>query len=303
MDLNQAGVRPVSGGVPARGDSTESISLFLCGDVMTGRGIDQVLPHPGDPTLHEPYMKSAEGYVRIAERANGPIPRPVEFDYIWGDALSELDRSAPDLRIINLETSITDNDEYRPDKGIHYRMHPDNTPCLTAADIDLCVLANNHVFDWGYGGLTETLVSLSRHRIRRVGAGESVSEASDPAVFHIPGKGRVIVFAAGHGSSGIPPQWAAGGDRAGVNYLSGLSDREIDSIKERIEAVKLPGDVVIFSIHWGGNWGYRIPSGRRRFARDLIDRAGADVVHGHSSHHPLGIEVHNGKLILYGCGD
>ena len=32
----------------------DSIRLFLCGDVMTGRGIDQVLPHPNDPTLHEP---------------------------------------------------------------------------------------------------------------------------------------------------------------------------------------------------------------------------------------------------------
>ncbi|HEY8157335.1 MAG TPA: hypothetical protein VIF10_01405 [Methylobacter sp.] len=30
------------------GDS-QTIMLFLCGDVMTGRGIDQVLPHPGNP--------------------------------------------------------------------------------------------------------------------------------------------------------------------------------------------------------------------------------------------------------------
>lgn len=235
---------------------------------MTGRGIDQVLLHPGDPALHEPYMRNAEGYVQIAERKNRPIPRPVDFDYIWGGALAELDRSAPDLRIINLETSITDNGEYWPDKGIHYRMHPDNTPCITAADIDLCILSNNHVLDWGYGGLTETLNILSRHRVRSVGAGESAPEAS-----------------------------------AGANFLARLSDREIGSIRKRIEAVKQSGDVVVFSIHWGGNWGYRIPPDRRRFAHDLIDRAGVDVVYGHSSHHPLGIEVHNGKLILYGCGD
>jgi poly-gamma-glutamate synthesis protein (capsule biosynthesis protein) len=52
--------------------------LFLCGDVMTGRGIDQVLRDPCDPAIHEPYMTDARDYVRIAERANGPIPRPVE---------------------------------------------------------------------------------------------------------------------------------------------------------------------------------------------------------------------------------
>ena len=57
------------------------------------------------------------------------------------------------------------------------------------------------------------------------------------------------------------------------------------------------------SIHWGGNWGYEISKAHRSFAHKLIDQAGVDVVHGHSSHHPRPIEVYNGKLILYGCGD
>jgi len=54
-------------------ETGSSIILFMCGDVMTGRGIDQVLPHPSDPTIHEPYLKSAKGYVDIAEKVNGPI--------------------------------------------------------------------------------------------------------------------------------------------------------------------------------------------------------------------------------------
>ena len=61
--------------------------------------------------------------------------------------------------------------------------------------------------------------------------------------------------------------------------------------------------LVVVSIHWGGNWGERVPAQHRRFARRLIDLRAADVVHGHSAHHPLPIEVHRGKLILYGCGD
>ncbi|HSD84605.1 MAG TPA: poly-gamma-glutamate biosynthesis protein, partial [Anaerolineae bacterium] len=52
---------------------SQTITLFLCGDVMTGRGIDQVLPYPGDPRIYEPYMTSAQGYVRLAEEVNGPI--------------------------------------------------------------------------------------------------------------------------------------------------------------------------------------------------------------------------------------
>lgn len=54
---------------------------------MTGRGIDQALPHPVDPVLYEPYVRDAREYFALAEKANGPIPRPLNFDYIWGDAL------------------------------------------------------------------------------------------------------------------------------------------------------------------------------------------------------------------------
>ena len=42
---------------------------------------------------------------------------------------------------------------------------------------------------------------------------------------------------------------------------------------------------------------------QRRFAHWLIDQAGVDLIHGHSSHHVKGIEVYRNKLILYGCGD
>jgi poly-gamma-glutamate synthesis protein (capsule biosynthesis protein) len=45
-----------------------SVLLFLCGDVMVGRGIDQILPHPSDPRLHEPVVRSAIEYVRLGER-------------------------------------------------------------------------------------------------------------------------------------------------------------------------------------------------------------------------------------------
>lgn len=46
------------------------------------------------------------------------------------------------------------------DKGINYRMHPGNVPALSEAKVDVCVLANNHVLDWGYQGLKETLNTL-----------------------------------------------------------------------------------------------------------------------------------------------
>ncbi len=278
------------------------ITLVLCGDVMTGRGIDQILPHPGSPRLCEEYMKSAMGYVELAEQVNGRISRPVTFEYIWGDALGVLRDVQPDVHIVNLETSVTTSDDCVP-KGINYRMHPENIPCIAAAGIDCCTLANNHVLDWGDAGLVETLETLERSRVLFAGAGRDAHEASAPAVFDVPGKGRIVVYAYGLATSGIPIAWIARASSPGINLLPDLRDDTVRTVADRIEASKQPGDLTVVSIHWGPNWGYAIPAAQRQFARSLMEVAGVDVVHGHSSHHPKAIEIHRGKPILYGCGD
>lgn len=281
----------------------DPLTLFLCGDVMAGRGIDQILPHPGRPELYEPYVKDARDYVALSEKANGPIPRSADFAYVWGDALEEWRRAAPDLRIVNLETAVTSSDAYWKDKLIHYRMHPANLPCLAAAGIDCCVLANNHVLDWGYPGLIETLETLVGAGIPTAGAGLSLQQAEAPAVLAVAGKGRVLVFAYGAESAGVPLEWGASVGRPGVNLLPDLSDETVDRIAGQVGKIKRPGDVVLVSLHWGGNWGYDVPEEHIAFAHSLIDRAGVHLVHGHSPHHPLGIEAYRNKLILYGCGD
>ncbi len=278
----------------------QHLSLFVCGDVMTGRGIDQILPHPGDPRLYEPYVNDARDYLRLAEVAHGPIRHPVAEDYLWGEAVEEL--GAADVRIINLETSITTSGSYWPAKEVHYRMNPQNIGCLTAAGIDGCALANNHVLDWGYEGLAETLATLDRAGIKHAGAGRNVEEASSPAVLKVAGKGRVLVFSLGSATSGIPFQWAAGRDRPGVNLLEDLSDETGRRVGGKMHEAKGPGDVVVASIHWGGNWGYEIPEGQIRFAHRLIEE-GVDLIQGHSSHHVKALEVYRDRPILYGCGD
>ncbi len=270
---------------------------------MTGRGIDQILPQPGKPGLFEPWVRSALDYVALAERASGPLARPVAFSYVWGDAMAELERAKPDARIVNLETAVTTSDDAWPAKAIHYRMHPGNVPCLTAAGLDCCVLANNHVLDWGGAGLAETLATLHAAGLRTAGAGRDAAEAQAPAVIECRRGGRVLVFAFASETSGVPRAWAAGPQHAGVSLLEDLSARSVAAVARRIGAERRSGDIVVASIHWGGNWGYGIDSAQRAFARDLIDSAGVDVVHGHSSHHPKGIEVHRERPIVYGCGD
>ncbi|MBM3641868.1 MAG: CapA family protein, partial [Alphaproteobacteria bacterium] len=176
-------------GAPPRRDGAQTVRLFLCGDVMIGRGVDQILPSPCPPKLYEEYVSSAEGYVRLAEAASGPIPRGVDLSYIWGDALAELRDDAPDARIVNLETSVT-RSETAEHKAINYRVSPQNAECLRVAGIDCCSLANNHVLDWGPSGLIETLDTLARLGISATGAGCTIDEARRPAILDIPQKGR-----------------------------------------------------------------------------------------------------------------
>jgi poly-gamma-glutamate synthesis protein (capsule biosynthesis protein) len=269
---------------------------------MTGRGIDQILPTASHPELHEPAMTDAREYVRLAEMANGRIPHSVGYEYVWGDALGELARAAPDIRIVNLETSVTRSDDWEP-KGINYRMHPENVRCLTIAGIDCCVLANNHVLDYGREGLVETLSTLHRAGVKTAGAGRDSAEARSPALFPVRAEGRALVVGIGSDSSGIPSDWAAREQTPGVNLWDGAVSEIAAHVREEIAPLRQSSDIVVASLHWGPNWGFHIPGRQQSLAHALVDDAGVDVVHGHSSHHVKGIEVYRGKLVLYGCGD
>jgi poly-gamma-glutamate synthesis protein (capsule biosynthesis protein) len=271
--------------------------IFLTGDVMTGRAIDQLLPHGGDPTLREAVVSDARTYIRLAEQANGSIPAPIDFAWPWGEAVQIVEQFAPDVRLLNLETSITAGGEFARGKAVHYRMHPDNIGCVSAIRPDVCALANNHTLDFGYEGLIDTLQTLESAGICGVGAGLDATSAERPVVV-----GHVVIASCGMGSSGIPREWAARDRCPGVAYVPDMSDRGADAIADRLLALKGSGDSAVVSIHWGSNWGYDVDAAQIRFAHRLID-AGVDLVHGHSSHHPRPIEIYRGKLILYGCGD
>jgi poly-gamma-glutamate synthesis protein (capsule biosynthesis protein) len=282
----------------------DTLKILLTGDVMTGRGIDQVLPHPGSPLLYEPHIRDARDYVRLAEKKCGPIEHALACEDLWGDALATMERLAPDLRIVNLETAVTTCDEAWADKGIHYRMHPANAPCLTAAGIDCCVLANNHLLDWGREGLAETLRTLHAAGMHTAGAGADEAAAWAPAALpRAGGAGRLLVFACATESSGVPPDWAATERYSGVALLPDLSDASARRLAGEVARHRHSGEPVVVSIHWGANWGETIPAAHRAFAHRLIELGAADVVHGHSSHHPLAAEVYRGRLVLYGCGD
>ncbi|MFD0361993.1 CapA family protein [Nocardia sp. GCM10030253] len=284
-------------------DNGGMATVLLGGDVMLGRGVDQILPHPGDPALRERYVDDARTYVELAERVHGAFDRPVDFRWLWGDLLPILAQVDPDVRLINLETAITADGAFEPAKGIHYRMNPDNLPVLTVIAPVVCALANNHILDFGIHGLADTLESLDTAGIQRAGAGANLDNARAPVLSELDDGRRVVIFSVAAGSSGVPEYWAAHHDRPGLWWVGNSpSVRAADEVAAEVLAHKRDQDIAIVSVHWGPNWGYGVALSETQFAHRLID-AGVDLVHGHSAHHPRPIEIYRGKPILYGCGD
>ena len=256
---------------------------------MLGRGIDQRMPQHCDPAPEE--------------RRCGPASQPFAASSPWGDALAWMEGYAAEHRIVNLETAITTASVGWPGKAVHFRTHPANVATLKAGAIDACTLANNHSLDYGYNGLSDTLRSLRQAGIATAGAGHAPHQAQAPAVMPMAGGGRVLLFAWAFTSSGVPPEWATRGNRPGIALLSGIDGGTVKWLARCIQRQRQPGDRVVVSLHWGGNWVPVIPEQHRWLARHLIDSAQVDVVYGHSSHHPLPQELYRGRLILYGCGD
>lgn len=282
-------------------------TLCLCGDIMTGQGLEPLRAaaprsvHSALEYVHqaEPFFTEAAPRPRAPDAT--PLPRPVCFDYPWGDALALLRREQPDLRLLSLEASITARG--RPGgPACPARLPPPQLPLLAALGVHGAVLANRHALGFGREGLRDTLELLREAGIAGVGAGQDCAEAGQEACWLLPGKSRVRLLAFGHASCGLPREWAADEGRAGINWLPEADGDDLAALSARLRRARQPGDLVVVALSWGSPWGFAVTEGQRRLARALIDEAGVDLVWGNASCHPRPIEVYRGRLILYGVG-
>jgi poly-gamma-glutamate capsule biosynthesis protein CapA/YwtB (metallophosphatase superfamily) len=245
------------------------VTVALAGDVMLGRGVNEALRTLGS---EEP----------------------------WGDVLPPL--ASADLRIVNLECALTGHEEpwSRTPKVFHFRADPSAVEVLRAASIDACSLANNHILDFEKQGLLDTLKHLDAADIRYAGAGRDPEEAARPALLRSDHANRVALLA----FTDNEPPFAAGPERPGTNYLPvSLEPEVLRRVEAAVGAAHGAGaDTIVFSNHWGPNMVQRPSDLFRRFARAVMDR-GADVYYGHSAHIFQGVEIYQGKPILYDTGD
>eukprot|EP01084_Bolivina_argentea_P164199 285495_1 len=308
--------------------NNDIVRILLAGDVMFGYGIDQILEYQVKVGSTKVPKSQFERFYRLDQQQDLQLP-PIEItsqpNYIWGDMIQSLEYYHPDIKILNIEGSITTSNEYWPNKPFRFRMmHPKNIYVLNEINHDkrlVCTLANNHVIDWGYKGLNETFQTLTKNNITFCGIGPNIDIAWKPSVIELSEdkNSRIFVFGVGSVRSGCPSQWAATTNRSGIAMMN-PSDSSNDYIKFIMKTVKIhienyikgkkvKKNIIILSIHWGPNWSWIFPDKYRQFAHALIDYndknndIGIDLIHGHSSHHIMGIEIYKNKAIFYGIGD
>ena len=191
----------------------------------------------------------------------------------------------------------------------------DNLAALAEAGFTAVTMAGNHIADCGAQGIADTIAELDRLGIAYCGAGETLQEATRPAVIHAGGR---IIKLLSYNCVGPEASWA-GDDRAGCAFLrietedgspiapaaplSRMADEAAQTLARDIAAARVGADLVIVALHKGlVHRPATLAPYERAVAQAAID-AGADVVAGHHAHIVQGIEFYRGKPIFHGLGN
>ena len=199
-----------------------------------------------------------------------------------------------DLFCLNSEFAFTTGGQALDGKAYTFRSDPSNVSIYQTMGVDLVTLANNHIYDFGPEGQTDTLATLDGAGIAHVGAGETLTDAMTPYYWEHDGVTVAFVSACCAEQNRFTPEATA--DSSGV-----LLCYETDKFVSAIQTARQNADYVIACVHWGTDYVYEASEQQRADARTYID-AGADVIVGSHSHCLQGIEYYNGKPIFYSLG-
>jgi Bacterial capsule synthesis protein PGA_cap len=195
-----------------------------------------------------------------------------------------------DLVIGNLESCITNEGPAEPPLRPPLSTPTDVARALHFSGISILNLANNHVMDFGVGGLRFTLDYLDRNGSRHFGAGMTMQQAEAP--LHVEISGRRVAFL---GACDVTACWASDG-RPGV---APLSERRL---LRRVAEARETADLVVVILHADLEFVIHPAPWRQRLSRRLI-RRGAGLVIQHHPHVYQGIERYMGGLIAYSLGN
>ena len=218
-----------------------------------------------------------------------------------------------DLTIGNLESIISDQGiSTKKSLGIALRANPDAVHGLTFAGFDIMTVANNHLGDYDFEGMTDSFARLRNAGIDYVGGGLNFDEAHSPVIKTINGT-KIAVLAYSNvpmymdttGAYSPTPKWIARGDRPGLAWAHDSRFEmygDLAQMNEDILYAKSLSDIVIVTVHFGWEYNDEPDEEQKEFARSAID-AGASLVIGHHPHVQQPVEMYKGKCIAYSLGN
>ena len=246
-----------------------------------------------------------KGYVQLREAAGAPMtivvagdccPRsPGEQLILDGQAASIV---APvkgvfegaDLKVVQFETPLTTDDTPITKSGPNLRCHPGTVEIVKALGIDVALLANNHIGDFGTKPVLDTMDILQQNSIKTVGAGKNIEDAYEPLICKAGGL-TVGILNVAENEFG-----SAGPSKPGAAPLNPcLNIRQIMHLSKQV-------DICMVITH-GGNEQNPMPSPRVVDMSRAFAEAGADVVINIHTHCPQGFEYFDGSLIVYSLGN
>ena len=164
-------------------------------------------------------------------------------------------------------------------------------PLLNEFNISIVTLANNHIFDYGVNGLTDTIENLRLSGIRKVGAGLNEKEINETLIFSLTNGIKVAVI-----------NFCENEFSTLSNFDAGANPYNLINNCKKILETKVVVDKVICIVH-GGHEYIDVPSPRMINAfRTLVD-FGADAVLCHHAHCISTHETYKDAPIFYGLGN
>ena len=200
--------------------------------------------------------------------------------------------NSSDFNIINLESPLTNAGHKQKIKktGPNLKADPKTIGVLDVLKTNLVTLANNHIYDYGDRGLSETLKLCKEHHIDTVGAGLTLAEASKIYFKNFGTLSVAIVNIAEN-------EWCNANETMG-----GANPMNLIANSRSIAEAKNLADIVILIIH-GGHEYYHFPSPRMVDQYRFYAELGASIIINHHSHFISGYEIFNNVPIFYGLGN
>lgn len=217
-----------------------------------------------------------------------PLFKEKNLDALFGDTIDLF--KGNDVNFVNLECALTEHDVAIKKFGPPLKACFEVAEVLKSVGVGYCGLSNNHIFDFGKKGVSDTIKTLDAAGITWTGWGDDYEDSRKDLIVEKDGEKIAIIAVCEHEYSYALP------DRMGSRPY------DVYNTIEDIRAAKAENNRVIVIYH-GGKEYCRYPSPRLRSACQAMARAGADVVLCQHTHCISCYEEYDDCHILYGQGN